>query len=144
MNAFRKWAIAGGVGIALAASGVAAQQRELKIGYQPFPIQEAAIAIFEKWGAKNNVKIVKVLGDFTWHAHADTDELFLVLDGRLTIQMRGGNVTLAPGEIFVVPRGADHCPRADVETAVLLLEPRDVVNTGSAGGPLTAEVETLS
>jgi mannose-6-phosphate isomerase-like protein (cupin superfamily) len=113
---------------------------------------ESMLARFsEYWAPKKiaeindyDVKIVKVLGDFTWHAHADTDELFLVLDGRLTIQMRGGNVTLAPGEIFVVPRGADHCPRADVETAVLLLEPRDVVNTGSAGGPLTAEVETLS
>lgn len=113
---------------------------------------ESMLARFsEHWAPKKiaeineyDVKIVKVLGDFTWHAHADTDELFLVIDGRLTIQMRGGDVTLAAGEIFVVPRGAEHCPRADVETAVLLLEPRGVVNTGSAGGALTAEVETLS
>jgi mannose-6-phosphate isomerase-like protein (cupin superfamily) len=113
---------------------------------------ESMLARFsEHWAPKKiaeindyDVKIVKVLGDFTWHAHADTDELFLVIDGRLTIQTRGGDVTLGPGEIFVVPRGAEHCPRADVETAVLLLEPRGVVNTGSAGGALTAEVGTLS
>jgi mannose-6-phosphate isomerase-like protein (cupin superfamily) len=112
---------------------------------------ESMLARFsEHWAPKKiaeindyDLKIVKVLGDFTWHAHADTDELFLVIDGRLTIQTRGGDVTLAAGEIFVVPRGAEHCPRADVETAVLLLEPRGVVNTGSAGGALTAEVETL-
>ena len=104
----------------------------------------------EHWAPKKiaelndyDVKIVKVQGDFTWHSHADTDELFLVIDGRLTIQMRDGDVALGPGELFVVPHGAEHCPRADVETAVLLLEPRGVVNTGDAGGDMTAEAETL-
>ncbi|HEX9032522.1 MAG TPA: cupin domain-containing protein [Streptosporangiaceae bacterium] len=91
-----------------------------------------------------DVKIVKVQGDFTWHRHAETDELFLVIDGQLTIQLRDGDVTLGPGELFVVPRGAEHCPRADAETAVLLLEPRGVVNTGDAGGDLTAMVQDLS
>jgi mannose-6-phosphate isomerase-like protein (cupin superfamily) len=90
-----------------------------------------------------DVKVVKVLGDFTWHKHADTDELFLVIDGQLTIQLRGGDVSLGPGELFVVPRGAEHCPRADTEAAVLLLEPRGVINTGDAAGDLTANVETL-
>lgn len=105
----------------------------------------------EHWAPKKiaelndyDVKIVKLLGDFTWHAHADTDELFLVIDGALTIQMRDGDVRVGPGELFVVPRGAEHCPRAEVETAVLLLEPRGVVNTGNAGGDLTAEVQELS
>lgn len=91
-----------------------------------------------------DVKIVKVRGDFTWHRHAETDELFLVIDGQLTIQLRDRDVTLAPGELFVVPRGVEHCPRADAETAVLLLEPRGVVNTGDAGGDLTAQVQDLT
>jgi mannose-6-phosphate isomerase-like protein (cupin superfamily) len=76
--------------------------------------------------------------------HDDTDELFLVLSGELTIQMRDRNVVLGPRDLFVVPRGAEHCPRADTETAVLLLEPSNVINTGDAGGEFTAEVETLS
>jgi mannose-6-phosphate isomerase-like protein (cupin superfamily) len=91
-----------------------------------------------------DVRIVKVQGDFTWHKHADTDEFFLVLSGELTIQMRDRDVVVRPGELFVVPRRAEHCPRASVETAVLLLEPSSVINTGDAGGDLTAEVETLS
>jgi mannose-6-phosphate isomerase-like protein (cupin superfamily) len=105
----------------------------------------------EHWAPKKiaelndyDVKIVKVLGDFTWHAHPDTDELFLVIDGSLTIRLRGGDVTLGPGELYVVPRGTEHCPRADAEAAVLLIEPRGVVNTGDAGGDLTADLETLA
>jgi mannose-6-phosphate isomerase-like protein (cupin superfamily) len=91
-----------------------------------------------------DVRIVKVQGEFTWHKHADTDELFLVLDGQLTIQMRDRDVVLGPRELFVVPRGVEHCPRADTETAVLLLEPGTVINTGDAGGELIAEVEELA
>lgn len=91
-----------------------------------------------------DVRIVKIQGEFTWHRHADTDEFFLVLDGQLTIQMRDGNVVLGPRELFVVPRGVEHCPRADTETAVLLFEPSTVINTGDAGGELTAEVEELA
>jgi mannose-6-phosphate isomerase-like protein (cupin superfamily) len=91
-----------------------------------------------------DVRIVKVQGEFTWHRHADTDEFFLVLDGELTIQLRDRDVVLGPRELFVVPRGVEHCPRADAETSVLLLEPSSVVNTGDAGGEMTAEVETLT
>lgn len=91
-----------------------------------------------------DVRIVKVQGEFTWHTHADTDEFFMVLDGELTIQMRDSSVVLGPRELFVVPRGVEHCPRADTETSLLLLEPSSVVNTGDAGGDLTAEVETLA
>lgn len=91
-----------------------------------------------------DVRIVKVQGEFTWHTHADTDEFFMVLSGELTIQMRERSVVLGPRELFVVPRGVEHCPRADVETALLLLEPGSVINTGDAGGDLTAEVETLA
>jgi mannose-6-phosphate isomerase-like protein (cupin superfamily) len=105
----------------------------------------------EQWQPKRiarvndyDVRIVKLQGEFTWHQHEDTDEFFLVISGELTIQLRDRDVVLGPGELFVVPRGAEHCPRADTETAVLLLEPGSVVNTGDAGGDLTAEVESLS
>lgn len=91
-----------------------------------------------------DIRIVKVQGEFTWHKHADTDEFFLVLSGQLTIQLRDRDVVLGPRELFVVPRGVEHCPRADAETAVLLFEPSTVVNTGDAGGDLTAEVQELS
>ena len=90
------------------------------------------------------IRIVKVQGEFTWHRHADTDEFFLVLGGQLTIQMRDRDVVLGPRELFVVPRGVEHCPRADTETAVLLFEPGSAVNTGDAGGELTAEAERLA
>jgi len=113
---------------------------------------DAMLARFvEHWSPKKiaqindyDVRVVKVQGEFTWHKHADTDEFFLVLDGQLTIQMRDRNVTLGPRELFVVPRGVEHCPRADTETALLLFEPSSVVNTGDAGGELTAKAEWLT
>jgi mannose-6-phosphate isomerase-like protein (cupin superfamily) len=105
----------------------------------------------EHWSPKKiaqvndyDIRIVKVQGEFTWHSHADTDEFFLVLNGELTISLRDRDVVLRPREFFVVPRGVEHCPRADAETAVLLFEPGNVVNTGDAGGELTAEVENLA
>jgi mannose-6-phosphate isomerase-like protein (cupin superfamily) len=86
----------------------------------------------------NDVRIVKVKGEFVWHKHDDTDDLFVVLEGHLTIQLRDRNVELDEGELFVVPRGVEHCPRAEEEAAVLLIEPAGTVNTGDAGGRLTA------
>ena len=88
------------------------------------------------------VKVVKVKGEFVWHSHADTDELFLVVDGTLTIQLPDGDVTLGPGQLFVVPRGVEHCPVAAEEASILLIEPAGVVNTGEAGGDLTAAHDT--
>jgi mannose-6-phosphate isomerase-like protein (cupin superfamily) len=85
------------------------------------------------------VIVVKVLGEFVWHKHEDTDDFFLVLRGRLTIQLRDRDIELEEGEMFVVPRGVEHCPKADEEAHVLLIEPRHTVNTGDAGGDLTAE-----
>lgn len=90
-----------------------------------------------------DLKLVKVAGEFVWHTHPDTDELFLVLSGRLTISLRDRDVVLDPGELFIVPRGVEHCPRAESETAALLLEPRGVVNTGDADGERTAAPQTL-
>ena len=83
-------------------------------------------------------KLVKIHGEFVWHQHADTDEAFIVLDGRMTIELRDGRVELGPGEMYVVPRGTDHKPSAIDECRILLVEPRGVVNTGDAGGALTA------
>ena len=90
-----------------------------------------------------DVMVVKVQGEFVWHKHDDTDDFFLVLAGELTIQLRDGDVVLGPGELYVVPRGVEHCPRADEEAHVLLIEPRGTVNTGDAGGPLTAPEREL-
>lgn len=89
------------------------------------------------------VKLAKLKGEFVWHTHEDTDELFLVISGRLTIQLRDGDVVLGPGELFVVPRGVEHCPVVEEETAILLVEPAGVLNTGDAGGPLTKAAEIL-
>jgi mannose-6-phosphate isomerase-like protein (cupin superfamily) len=82
--------------------------------------------------------VVRVNGEFVWHSHEDTDDFFLVLKGRLTIQLRDRDVVLEEGELFVVPKGVEHCPKADVETHVLLIEPRGTPNTGDAGGDRTA------
>jgi len=85
-----------------------------------------------------DVHVVKALGEFVWHKHDDTDDFFLVLKGRLTIQMRDRDVVLEPGEIFVVPKGVEHCPRCDQETHVLLIEPRGTPNTGDGSGDRAA------
>jgi mannose-6-phosphate isomerase-like protein (cupin superfamily) len=79
----------------------------------------------------HDLMVVKVKGPFTWHKHDDTDDFFLVLKGRLTIQMREENVVLGPGELFVVPRGVEHCPVAEEEAHVLLIEPTGTPNTGN-------------
>ncbi len=84
------------------------------------------------------IKVVKAKGEFVWHTHDDTDELFIVVAGELTIQLRDRDVRLSAGQLFVVPRGVEHRPTADGEVHALLIEPTGVVNTGDAGGALTA------
>lgn len=78
------------------------------------------------------LKVVKLEGEFIWHAHEETDELFLVLKGRLEIRTRDGGVVLEPGELAVVGMGVEHCPFAETEAEVLLLEPAGVSRTGDA------------
>lgn len=86
----------------------------------------------------HEVRLVKVEGEFTWHSHADTDELFVVIEGELEIEFRGRTVTLSPGELMVVPRGTEHRPCARRgEAKLLLMDPRDMPNTGD---PATATV----
>lgn len=84
-------------------------------------------------------KIVKIRGDFVWHDHKDTDETFIVLEGKLRIDFRDGQVDLSDGEMFVVPKGVEHKPYAEEEVKMLLIEPRGIKNTGEKGGELTAE-----
>jgi mannose-6-phosphate isomerase-like protein (cupin superfamily) len=83
-------------------------------------------------------KVVKLQGEFVWHAHHDTDEAFIVLSGQMEIGFRDGLVTLHAGEMYVVPKGVEHITRAFDECHALLVEPRGVVNTGDSGGSLTA------
>jgi mannose-6-phosphate isomerase-like protein (cupin superfamily) len=90
-----------------------------------------------------DLQVVKVKGEFLWHKHDETDEFFLVLKGRLTIQLRDRDIELGEGDLFVVPRGVEHRPRADEEAHILLIEPAGTSNTGDAGGPRTAGKERL-
>jgi mannose-6-phosphate isomerase-like protein (cupin superfamily) len=83
-------------------------------------------------------KLVKIRGEFVWHSHTETDEVFIVLNGVMKIAFRDGVVHLKEGEMYVVPRGVEHKPMAEDECRVLLIEPRGIVNTGEAGGELTA------
>ena len=85
-----------------------------------------------------HLKLVRFQGDFVWHSHADTDETFIVLGGEMSIEFRDGRVDLRQGELFVVPRGVEHKPIAERECRIMLVEPAGTVNTGDAGGELTA------
>jgi mannose-6-phosphate isomerase-like protein (cupin superfamily) len=84
-------------------------------------------------------KLVKFQGEFVWHDHQDTDEVFLVVKGEMQIGFRDHDVTLRAGEMFVVPKGVEHITRAKNECHALVIEPRGVVNTGAAGGTLQAQ-----
>jgi mannose-6-phosphate isomerase-like protein (cupin superfamily) len=105
------------------------------------------LALFdERWSPKivaelNDayVKIVKVEGEFVWHHHDDEDELFLVVSGRLRMQLRDGDIVVEPGELIVVPKGVEHCPIAEEETDVVLIEPKTTLNTGNVRSDRTVE-----
>lgn len=84
-------------------------------------------------------KLVKILGQFVWHHHEDTDEVFIVIKGAMSIELRDKTIHLGEGELFVVPRGVEHKPFAEKECHVLLVEPRGVINTGNTDGELTSE-----
>ncbi|HZX77937.1 cupin domain-containing protein [Lysobacter sp.] len=99
----------------------------------------------ERWSPRvvaqmNDVqfKLVKMQGDFVWHSHEETDEVFLVVKGEMEIGLRDRDVVLREGEMFVIPRGVEHITRAREECHALIVEPAGVVNTGDAGGDLTA------
>lgn len=100
---------------------------------------KAKLATFsEHWSPKivaafngHDVMVVKVKGEFNWHSHADTDDFFLVLKGQITIKLRDQDVHLKEGEMFVVPQGVEHCPIAENEAELLLIEPHGTPNTGN-------------
>ena len=113
--------------------------------YRPINLADKLGRFAEHWSPRviaemndYQFKLVKLEGEFVWHSHADTDEVFLVVDGAMSIEFRDGKVDLHTGEMFVVPKGVEHKPSAQAECRVMLIEPRGVVNTGEAGGELTA------
>ena len=123
----------------------------------PVSIPAALAQIHEQWQPHrlvsvndHDVKIAKISGEFVWHAHPDSDELFVVISGELTIRLRDGDhdreVVLRPLETFVVPRGVEHCPTTPdgVETVIVMVEKKGTVNTGDAGGDRTAALRDLS
>ena len=113
--------------------------------YQSINFQEKLAKISEQWSPKiiaqmndYHFKIVKVQGEFIWHDHPETDEVFMVLKGQLEIQFREGHVVLNEGEMFVVPKGLEHKPVAVQECHMLLVEPAGTVNTGDIVNERTA------
>lgn len=114
--------------------------------YDPINIRNKLNLFDELWSPRviaemndYQFKLAKGVGEFVWHDHPDTDEVFIVIGGELVIEFRDGTVTLNPGEMYVIPRGVEHKPFAKGLVQVLLVEPKGVVNTGESGGTLTAE-----
>ncbi len=114
----------------------------------PINLAEKLAGFSERWSPRTlaqlsglDIMVVKVKGEFVWHKHDETDDFFLVIKGVLDIQMRDRTVTLRPGEMFIVPKGVEHCPRAREEAHVLLIEPTGTPNTGD---PRTAAARKLA
>jgi mannose-6-phosphate isomerase-like protein (cupin superfamily) len=85
------------------------------------------------------IKLVKLQGEFVWHHHETEDELFLVIKGRLVIKLRDQDIALDEGEFVIIPKGVEHCPVAEEEAHVLLLEPKTTLNTGNVANERTVE-----
>lgn len=114
--------------------------------YKPINLRDKLAKFSDQWAPKiiaqmndYHFKLVKIQGDFVWHSHAETDEVFIVIDGSMQISVRDGQVTLNPGEMFVVPKGVEHKPYAASECKLMLIEPVGPINTGDAGGDRTAK-----
>jgi mannose-6-phosphate isomerase-like protein (cupin superfamily) len=108
-------------------------------------LSEKLAKVTEHWSPKivaqmndYHFKLVKFQGEFVWHAHQDTDEVFIVLDGEMTIHFRDGDVPVKKGEMFVIPKGVEHKTSAKTECCAMLVEAAGTVNTGDAGGDKTA------
>lgn len=113
-------------------------------------LEDKFAAFGEPWSPKilarlndYDVKAVKLRGEFVWHRHDETDELFFVTKGSLLLRFRDRDVTLGPGELLVVPKGVEHLPVAEEECEVILIEPAGTANTGDAGGSRTVEPEWI-
>ena len=115
------------------------------MNYQTINFEEKLAKFSEQWSPRiiaqmndYHFKVVKVHGEFGWHDHPETDEVFIVLKGRLEIQFRDGPVILGEGEMFVVPKGLEHRPVAEEECHILLVEPAGTINTGDIVNERTA------
>ena len=115
------------------------------MSYHPINLQEKLTRFSEHWSPKiiaqmndYHIKLAKVQGEFVWHDHPDTDEMFIVVQGKLDIHFRDGKVSLNEGELYVVPKGVEHKPVAEVECHILLIEPVGTVNTGDVVNEKTA------
>jgi len=113
---------------------------------KPINLKSKFELINEHWSPKviaelndYQFKLVKIKGQFTWHKHKETDEVFLVIEGSMGIEFKDNKVTLKEGEMIVVKKGEQHKPFAFEECKVLIIEPRGVINTGESGGDLTSE-----
>jgi mannose-6-phosphate isomerase-like protein (cupin superfamily) len=113
---------------------------------KPINLQEKLAKFSDHWAPKiiaqmndYHFKLVKLKGDFTWHNHTETDEVFIVLNGKMSIEFRDGKVELKKGELYVVSKGVEHRPYAEKECEIMLVEPAGTINTGNTGGDLTAE-----
>ena len=113
--------------------------------YQPINFDDKFQHFSDHWAPRvvaemndYQFKLVKIQGDFVWHEHRDTDEVFIVIEGSMGIEFEDGTVSLCQGEMIVVPKGVRHRPFAAVECRVMLVEPRGIVNTGEADSKLTA------
>ena len=114
--------------------------------YKPVNIQEKLSLFSDHWSPKIIVqmndyhfKLVKFRGDFVWHSHPDTDEVFMVLRGEMSLEFPDGSVLLKAGEMLVIPKGVKHKSGAKEECQIMLVEPAGTINTGDAGGYLTAK-----
>lgn len=114
--------------------------------YLPINFKEKLSKFFRHWSpvviAEMNdyqFKLVKVQGEFVWHSHPETDEVFIVIEGNMAIELRDGKAMLESGEMFVVPRGVEHRPVAQNECHIMIVEPKGVVNTGELKSYLTAD-----
>ena len=113
--------------------------------YSAVSLEEKFSKFTDKWSPKiiaqlndYHLKLAKVQGEFVWHDHPETDEVFLVVKGHLEILFRDGKVSLNEGDLYVVPKGVEHKPVTRAECHILLIEPAGTGNTGAAGGALTA------
>ena len=114
--------------------------------YTPINFKDKLSQFTDHWSPKivaqmndYHFKLVKFQGEFVWHKHDDTDEVFIVIEGEMRIDFRDGSVELKEGEMFVIPKGVEHKPFAENECHALVIEPAGVVNTGDTGGEMTAE-----
>ena len=114
-------------------------------------VDDVASSFDELWAPRmlaevndTSVKIAKVRGDYVWHTHPDSDELFWVRTGHVTVQLDGGDVELGPGDVFVVPRGVRHCPRSEAGAEVVLIERTGTLSTGDFEGPVPGHITSTT